>query len=166
MQRFRVQPVLREPNGKQTWLTTAGGLLQTRGLLTGSRRLVLSGRQRRAGEDGGGAGWLEAEGMRGGGWWRGRSARATQVSVVKFPEELLVLHRQTLVHLWLLLERFLQRRLFCRQLSVTHQQHRTHLHSEIQTIKSSFQKTSLTGLAGWEEELLPALRTSNLQLLL
>lgn len=121
MQRVRVHPVLREPKGKQTWLITPGGeLLQRRDLLTGSRRLGLSGRQRRAGEDARAARWLEAEGMRGGGWGcRGRSARATQVSVVKLPEELLVLHRQPLVHLWLLLERLLQHGLFCWQLSVT-----------------------------------------------
>lgn len=123
MQRVRVHPVPREPKWKQTWLITPGGeLLQRRDLLTGSRRLGLSGRQRRAGEDARAARWLEAEGVRGGGWGcgrRGRPARATQVSVVKLPEELLVLHRQPLVDLWLLLERFLQHGLFRWQLSVT-----------------------------------------------
>lgn len=132
MQRVRVQPVLREPKGKQTWLIIRGGLFQRRGLLAGSRRLVLSGRQRRAGEDDGAARRLEAECVRGwGGGRRGSSARATQVSIVKLPEELLVLHRQTLVHLWLLLERFLQRCLLCRQLSVAQRHNKEHTVTQI-----------------------------------
>lgn len=154
--------------GNQKGLIIPGGLLQKRGLLTGSRRLVLSGRQRRAGEDCGATRRLEAEGMRGGGWWRGRSARATQVSIVKFPEELLVLHRQTLVHLWLLLERFLQCCLFCWQLSVAHRHDKEHTRSLRYTDVQKIISENLIDTTGWMErtDLLPALIITNLHLLL
>lgn len=153
MQRVRVQLVLREPKRKQAWLIILGGLLQRRGLLIGSRRLVLSWRQRRAGEDSRAVRWLEAEGVRERGWWRRRSMRATQVSIVKFPEEFFVLHRQALVHLWLLLERFLQRCLFGWQLSVANPHNKKkHIHSQVyRCLKDPFWKPNCW-VAGWKKK--------------
>ena len=62
----------------------------------------LSGREGRAGEEGGAAGGLEAVGM-GGGGGGGQPAGAAQLPVVELPQQLLVLHGQTLGHLGLFL---------------------------------------------------------------
>lgn len=56
--------------------------------------------------------------MGGGGGGGGHFAGATQVSVMELPQQLLILHGQTLVHLGLLLKRLLQHGLLCGQLPV------------------------------------------------
>lgn len=80
--------------------------------LHGSLEPVLSGGDGRTGEDSGVSGRLQ--GHRGS---RGRElARAAHVSVVQLPQELLVLHGETLVHVGLLLKRLLQHGLLRGQL--------------------------------------------------
>ena len=87
-------------------------------MLPGSAGPSLSGGDGRAGEGAGAARRLEAEGVgRGGGGGR-HPAGAAQVSVVELPYQLLVLHRQTLVHLGLLLQGLLQHGLLAGQLPV------------------------------------------------
>lgn len=61
-------------------------------------------------------------GRRGGGG--GHLAWTTQVSIMELPQQLLVLHGQTLVHLGLLMKRLLQHGLLCGQLPVVHQHKR------------------------------------------
>lgn len=93
-------------------LQHAGSAPSCMKVLPGSWRLLLSGRDGGAGEHRRVPWWLESEG-------RGRRdlARAAQITVVKLPDQLFILHRQTFVHFGLLLEGFLQNRLLCGQLS-------------------------------------------------
>jgi len=114
------QSVRVDPEGaKEGTGNTHGSYFSVARLDTGSRYPSLSGRDGRAGEQARAARGVQAEGAgRGGGGGR-RLAGAAQVSVVELPQQLLVLHRQTLVHLGLLLERLVQRRLLRRQLPAT-----------------------------------------------
>lgn len=88
-------------------------------LLPGSQGLLLSGRDGGAGEEAGAAWGLQFEGGGGGEW--GHLVGAAEVSVMKLPEQLLVLHGQTLVDLGLLLQGLLQHGLLRGQLPAGHQ---------------------------------------------
>ncbi len=95
-------------------LQHAGSAPSCMKVLPGSWRPLLSGRDGRAGECHRVTRWLEIQGR-----GRGDLTGAAQITVVKLPEQLFVLHRQAFVHFGLLLEGFLQNHLLCGQLSAT-----------------------------------------------
>ncbi len=95
-----------------TWSRPASACRKCSVLYERSWRPLLSGQDGRAGERRRVARWLEIQGR-----GRGDLAGAAQITVVKLPEQLFILHRQAFVHFGLLLEGFLQNHLLCGQLS-------------------------------------------------
>lgn len=109
-------------NAKETKMALKSrGITQMQCSASWKQEPLLSGWQGRAGEAARAARWLEVEGVGGRGGGGRHLAWATQVSIMELPQQLLVLHRQTLVHLGLLMKRLLQHGLLCRQLPAVHQ---------------------------------------------